>query len=256
MWHDIPVTGNCSGRSITPNGECQGVGTDKDNHIYIGGYFENETSFDEIRLISRGKSDAFAVRHSPDGKVLWAKRFGGNGGEIASCETDSLGNVYLAGLFFSDTIATDTDTLTNNGLINAFIAKFDTDGRQLWARSAGGNNGEAPATATREFYVDESGNTFCTGSNWSEFMFAGQRIQPVAGSEDILLMKYDRDGNEVWAVDYGGSGRNAGRGITTDREGNILLTGSFDEQQLRMDGHTLTNAGDSDIFIVKFSEQK
>ncbi|MBS1951298.1 MAG: hypothetical protein OJF59_003150 [Cytophagales bacterium] len=238
------------------NGECQGVGTDNENNIYAGGYFSDKTTFGNIGLTSNGKSDAYVVKYSPSGNVLWAKKFGGDDGEISTCETDKLGNVYLSGLFFSKTITTEKSTLTNNGLINAFIAKFDKDGNLIWTKSAGGNNGEAPATATREFYVDENGNAFCTGSNWSEFTFAGKTIKPVAGSEDIFILKYDKYGNELWGVDYGGTGRNAGRGITTDKNGNIFLTGSFDEKALKIENQTLTNVGDSDIFIVKFSEQK
>jgi hypothetical protein len=239
-------------------GEAQGVGTDPEGNIFIGGYFTSTISFDSITLksYSEKSGDAFVAKYSPMGQVIWAKNFGGENGEIATCETDPFGNVYLSGLYFSKTITTEIDTLTNNGLMNHFIAKYDKNGKLLWAKSAGGNNHDGPATATREFFVDENGNAFCTGSNWSEFTFAGQTIKPVSGSEDIFLLKYDKDGNEVWGVDYGGLGRNAGRGITTDKNGNIFLTGSFDEKQLKIDTQTLTNLGDSDIFIVKFSKQK
>ena len=245
-------------KSPNGNGEAQGVGTDKQGNVFIGGYFNPTISFDDITLnsFSEKSGDAFVTKYSPKGKAIWARNFGGDEGEIASCETDPFGNAYLAGLFFSKTITTQNTTLTNNGFINAFIVKYDQVGKLLWAKSAGGNNGEAPATATREFYVDDSSNAYCTGSNWSEFTFAGSTIKTVAGSEDIFLLKYDKDGNEIWGVDYGGSGRNAGRGITTDKSGYIYLTGSFDEKKLRIDNQTLINVGDSDIFIVKFSEQK
>lgn len=239
-------------------GEAQGVSTDTDGNIFMGGYFTKTISFDDVTLnsFSEKNGDAFVAKYSPTGQVIWARNFGGDDNEIASCETDQFGNVYLAGMFFSKTITTENTTLTNNGLMNAFITKYDQNGKLLWSKCAGGNNGEAPATAIREFYVDENGNSFCTGSNWSEFPFAGSIIKTVADSEDIFLLKYDKEGNEVWGVDYGGTGRNAGRGITTDKNGNIFLTGSFDEKALKIGIHTLTNAGDSDIFLVKLSEQK
>jgi len=238
------------------NGECHGIGVDEKNNIYAGGYFSNQTSFDGITLSSNGKTDAYIVKYSPEGKAVWAKSFGGEGGEIASCETDPFGNVYLAGLYFSKSITSGNSTLTNNGSINAFIAKFDQDGNLLWANSAGGNNGDGPATATREFHLDKKGNAYCTGSNWSAFSFAGNQIKTVSGSEDILLLKYDKEGKEIWGLDYGGSGRNAGRGVTTDGNGHILLTGSFDEKELKIEDQVLTNKGSSDIFLVKFSEMK
>lgn len=243
-------------KSPEGSGEAQGLGIDKEGNVFIGGYFVSEVAFDNIKLNSQpdNKGDAYVAKYGPDGKAIWAKRFGGEDGEIASCETDGLGNIYLGGLYFSKKISTEVSTLTNNGLINAFMAKYNRDGNLLWAKSAGGNNGEAPGTAIREFFVDEKGNAYCTGSNWSEFNFAGTTIKPIAESEDIFIIKYDKDGNEIWGMDYGGTGRNAGRGITTDKNGNIFLTGSFDEKELKIDQHTLKNVGDSDIFLVKYKE--
>jgi hypothetical protein len=237
-------------------GECQGVGVDNENNPITGGYFSEYTTFGDIPLTSIGNTDAYLVKYNPNGEVMWARRFGGEGGEIASCGADPYGNVYLGGLYFSPTIETETDTLINKGSINSFLAKYDKDGQLLWARSVGGNNGDGPATATREFHVDRMGNAYCTGSNWSDFEFAGSPIRNVAGSEDILLLKYDRDGNEIWGVDYGGAGRNAGRGIATDAKGGIYLTGSFEEPELKIGHLTLTNSGSSDIFIIKFTEKK
>lgn len=237
-------------------GEAQGVSCDPEGNIYMGGYFTGTIYFDGLKLQSSAEKngDAFVTKYSPMGQALWARKMGGEKGEIASCETDVFGNVYLAGIFFSDTIITETDTLINKGSINHFIAKYNNDGKMLWAKSAGGNNGGGPATATREFYIDEKGNAYCTGSNWSAFTFAEKTVASVAGSEDIFVLKYNKDGQELWGLDYGGAGRNAGRGISMDQNGHLLLTGSFDEKQLKIENHTLSNAGDSDIFIVKFIE--
>lgn len=234
----------------------QGLATDNESNIYAGGFFEGKVTFGQTELNPNGKTDACIVKYSPDGNILWAKNFGGEDGEIASCATDASGHVYLSGLYFSKTIITGKDTLKNKGVINHFIAKFDRAGNYLWAKSAGGNNGDRPATATREFFIDKDGSAYCTGSNWSEFGFAGKTIKTVSGSEDILLLKYDKDGKEVWGADYGGSGRNAGRGIAGDNYGNIYLTGSFDEKLLKLDDYTLSNKGDSDILLVKYSSQK
>jgi hypothetical protein len=245
-------------KSPDGRGEAQGVATDAVGNVFIGGFFIGKAIFDDITIQSftEKRGDAFVAKYNSSGKVLWAKSFGGEDGEIASCETDRYGNVYLAGLYFSKVINTQTDTLRNNGLINHFIVKFDKNGKLLWAKSAGGNNGDRPATVTREFYIDDKGNALCTGSNWSEFNFAGKIIKTVSGSEDVLLLKYDKDGKELWGVDWGGSGRNAGRGVTTDKNGNIFLTGSFEEKQFKVADHTLINQGDSDIFIIKLTETR
>lgn len=245
-------------KSPEGKGEAQGVATDREGNVFVAGYFVSAILFDTIPLKTgvEKQGDAFLATYTPEGNIRWAVRFGGSDGEIASCQTDAAGNAYLAGLFFSKNIITEVGTLVNNGSINHFIAKFDPSGKLVWAKSAGGNNGEGPATATREFFVDESGNAFCTGSNWSEFTFAGKPVKSVSGSEDVLLLKYDSNGRERWGIDFGGAGRNAGRGVCSDKNGSVFLTGSFDEKHLKIENYTLENSGSSDVFIVRFSDAK
>lgn len=243
-------------KNAVGGGEGQGVGTDEEGNIYVGGLFITSTFiFDEIVIQNTGvkTNDVFVVKYSPNGTAIWAKNFGGKGYDIGSGAADSKGNVYAAGIFFSDTIKADHAQLVNKSESgNVFVVKYDTDGKLRWAKSTGGQKG----IGARKFYVAQNGDVFVTGSNYSDFNFGKSSVKNVAGSEDIFVLKYDADGKEKWAMNFGGEGRNAGRSVITDKKGNIYLTGSFDEHALKIDNHTLTNEGDSDIFLVKFYEPK
>ena len=56
----------------------------------------------------------------------------------------------------------------------------------------------------------------------------------------------------LWATSVGGPGHDKARGIATDRDGNIYVTGEF-SQTARFGKHTLTTHGDLDFFVAKFS---
>src|SRR6185503_10166366 len=71
----------------------------------------------------------------------WAEKSTGSiKNDGAKCITvDGNGNSYVAGYFYSTTITLDTITLINfNNGIDIFIAKYDTSGNVMWAKSFGG----------------------------------------------------------------------------------------------------------------------
>jgi hypothetical protein len=49
------------------------------------------------------------------------------------------------------------------------------------------------------------------------------RTLPSAGSQDVLLARYDPAGIFQWATAFGGSGAEKGRGLSTGPDGSILL---------------------------------
>ncbi|MGV3661367.1 MAG: malectin domain-containing carbohydrate-binding protein [Prosthecobacter sp.] len=93
--------------------------------------------------------------------------------------------------------------------------------------------------------VDAAGNTYVVGSFNSVdmklqiFGDAGTNDGAVAeksnqtktlrtaGGEDIFIVKYDAQGNLLWARSAGGAGNDYGTGVVVDAAGNVYLTGSF-----------------------------
>lgn len=70
-----------------------------------------------------------------------------------------------------------------------------------------------------------------------------------------LLPMYDASAQSpdwVWAVSAGGTGSDSGNSIDVDTHGNIYVTGSFSSSTITFGTTTLINAGDNDIFIVKY----
>ena len=88
--------------------------------------------------------------------------------------------------------------------------------------------------------VDSSGNAYVTG--YTEGALTGTN----AGWRDIFLTKYDSSGTQQWMRQTGTSAGDEGMGVAVDSSGNAYVTG------MTYGALTGTNAGDSDIFLMKY----
>ncbi|MBI5376947.1 MAG: SBBP repeat-containing protein [Candidatus Schekmanbacteria bacterium] len=65
--------------------------------------------------------------------------------------------------------------------------------------------------------------------------------------EDVFVIKFDASGVKQWTRQIGTSSHDVAEGITTDKSGNIYITGTTEGG---LDGNTYL--GRYDIFIVKY----
>ncbi len=79
-------------------------------------------------------------------------------------------------------------------------------------------------------------------------------------NDDILISKFDKTGNTLWAKLIGGSGLDYGAGITVDTVGNVYVTGAFQGNNVDFnpdpnETFDLSSSGDYDVFILKLDNQ-
>ena len=237
--------------------------TDANANIIVTGNFSSfSISFGTTTLTNTGSwDDMFIVKYDTNGNVLWAKSAGGNYSDYGnSCSTDLSGNIIVTGSFNSSTITFGTTTLalasTGGGASDMFVVKYDTNGNVLWAKSAGGNSSDYGNSCS----TDANGNIIVTGNFQSSSISFESTILTntnVSGnSSDMFIVKYDANGNVLWAKSAGGTTDDIIRSCSNDAMGNILTTGRFSSASIVFDTTTLTNASNlgntSDIFIVKY----
>ena len=120
-----------------------------------------------------------------------------------------------------------------------------------WVRTSGGNGREHSNDITSDVY----GNVYVTGG-YSSPAISFDTILLINPSnpyfKDIFIVKYDPNGNVLWAKSEGGYNTDEGLGIALDPAGDIFITGTFDGF-VSFDGDTVFNNGINykDIFIVK-----
>jgi hypothetical protein len=114
-----------------------------------------------------------------------------------------------------------------------------------WARNFGGVNNESPAAIAAD-----SRNGLYVFGNFSGSITAGSNTLTSPGGSSMYLVKYDTSGNVVWAKSFGSGGQDTAASITTDKNSNIIISGSF-ENSITFGSTVLTSSGASDAFIAK-----
>lgn len=174
---------------------------DRLNNTYISGdYLSNnmsifdDTTFVQANLNAGGYSRDFIASFDNEGKFRWGKNIGGStaGKEkiITIDDSDNLlvsGQVYEYGGFDSLQIS------SNDG--HFYLAKYDSDGNLYWLKQAIiGHKGEV-----NQIQTDGDGNIYVAGC-FNNFTASFGTLNVTANSSPgFFLVKYDKNGNEIWA---------------------------------------------------------
>lgn len=200
------------------------VAVDSSGNIYVTGYTEGDLEGNT----NAGNKDIFLIKYDPKGVKLWTKQIGTSVDDISyGVATDNFSNVYITG-----STKGGFDGNTNKGSEDIFLIKYDSNGNKIWTRQLGSGGSENCYSVA----TDNLGNIYMSG--YTEGSLDGNSN---IGGKDIILVKYDSAGNKLWTKQIGDSGNDISYGITTDRYGNIYLTGA-----------TYNNSLDYDIFITKY----
>jgi hypothetical protein len=235
---------------------------DASNNVYILGSFYNTVDFNPdlgiTNLTSNGDYDVFISKLDVNGNFLWVKSFGGNSAdEGRGIQIDAQGNIYVNGAFQG---AVDFDpnastlTLSSIGATDIFMAKLNSAGNLVWAKSMGSS---AYDNGT-DLVLDKKGtNIYLTGQFENTVDFdpnIGTSNLTSLGSADIYISKFDTDGNLIWAKSFGGIVYEHVSGIKLDSIENIYLAGGYGNV-VDFDPNSgvvnLTSNGSNDLYISK-----
>lgn len=99
--------------------------------------------------------------------------------------------------------------------------------------------------------ADPWGNLFLTGSFEGELTFGAVTLMSSEG-RDVFLAKLDPAGQPLWARSFGAYQTQHGTAVAADHEGNVVLTGYF-QNRIDLGGGEFVSAGGWDIFVAKFT---
>ncbi len=218
----------------TPLGDqANAITNDEAGNIYItgstSGQFKNNTH--------AGKEDVVVIKIDKQGERLWIKQYGSNSNDRANdIASDKNGNIYIAGY-------TEGSMPNNSNLgdTDMFISKFNSKGDLLWNRQIG----TPSVDVAHAISIDENNNIYISGrTNGSINGYTNK------GSYDIVVVKLDKDGKQIWIQQYGTNGLDFANAISSSDLESIYLTGFTSGS---FEGNT--NMGLNDIFISKLDNK-
>lgn len=232
--------------------ESYSIASDHSGNVYLSGFF-NDTSLiiGSYTFSSVGNNDILIAKYDSSGNVIWATSVGGIGvDECNSITVDDSENIYVTGEFNSATISFGTYSLTNSGVgSNIFIAKYDSSGTVVWAKSGKGTGTNLSKSVT----VDSWGNSYITGYYNSPILIfdADTLTKTGAGFTDAFIVKYNPTGNILWTKNIGDTLAEFSSCIVANNSGDIYITGSFSSPTLSFDTISVSNVGSSAMFLAK-----
>jgi hypothetical protein len=209
--------------------------------------------------------DAYLSKFDSSGNFLWAKTWGGEGYDDGpGVAVDGLGNVYVGGMYASQTINFDPagglgglgHPAHDSGIVvDVFLSKFNSSGIFQWVRTWGGQGtDEVGQTVT----VDRSNNVYvagrfgCTNCDFNPGPGGTADLRSSHGGLDAFVSKFDASGTFQWAKTWGGTGWDSLAGLTTDGSNNVYATGIFANTVDFGSGSGVSSQGQWDAFLSKF----
>ena len=167
--------------------------------------------------------DVLTIKYDATGALKWVKA-STNGYQPLKVLFDSKDYLYVAGTFIGN-VTFGSYALTNHsGNYGIFVAKYDTLGNLIWAKSPGGGFESYGALGMA---FDQYDNFYLTGNYTGSATFDTSTINAIinGNTSDIFVAKFDTGAHAYWAKTAGGVYTDASNDVGADYLGNSYITG-------------------------------
>jgi Tol biopolymer transport system component len=151
--------------------------------------------------------NAHLIRTDSEGDIIWEKDYGGEADAMLYSLIQVGEDDYVVlGQIAASYVREETDM---------YLIKIDGEGNEIWSHTYGGR-GMDHAKMVRQA---SDGGYILIGSRADEFPTNGQY------EADVVLIKTDTEGNEIWTRTYGDKILSVGWGVEPTLDGGYILIG-------------------------------
>jgi hypothetical protein len=222
--------------------------------LAVAGSFLDTIDLGGMKGKATGSDDIYVAGFDRAGTPTWLLVAGGvdsDGANTVAAAEDGwvVGGSFGQGVTTQEYARFDKIEVKSQGKTDAFLARLGPAGDVLWVKTFGG-----PADDTiYRVAVDPQGSIFVLGTFVYEATWGGDKLKAAGNSDsDIVLAKYDRDGNHVWSKRFGNAFNDVAGGLAVDPAGNVTFTGSYD-QSIKLGETEYASKGESDIVVARFT---
>jgi hypothetical protein len=219
---------------------------DSNGNAFFIGAFEGMVNVSTSSISSFGDKSIFIVSIDSNGVVQWLEEASSQDElDPLSIYISANNKLYLTGSFEGNMVF-GSNLITNSSKQDMFVACMDNLGNFLWSQGVGG----ARDVSGQTIVADNNGNTYVGGHFEGSVIFSNATFFSSSG-KDAFLVKYDLNGNLLWAKHFSGSGDVELIDMHADSNFDLFLIGSIGATTI-FDGQTINNSSGTDMFIVKF----
>jgi catechol 2,3-dioxygenase-like lactoylglutathione lyase family enzyme len=211
------------------NGEsANAAAPDASGGVYVGG-----VTGGSLWGPQSGAGDAFLARYDHAGNRLWIRQLGTSFWDVVyAASPDDSGGVYVGGITDGSLGGPNAGSYSHD----AWLARYDSSGNQLWIRQMGTSAADYLQGAT----PDGSGGVYVGGHTYGSL--GGTSM----GFWDAWLARFDKAGSLIWLRQFGTSTSEYANSITSDLSGGVYLTG------MTFGDFGGFNAGSTDAWLGRF----
>ncbi|MHC0053385.1 SBBP repeat-containing protein [Actibacterium sp. D379-3] len=225
--------------------------TDASGNIYASGWYSQQVDFGGVTLKSAGKTDQFVTKISPSGKTVWAKSFGGRGGDGGN-EISVLpgGDIAVSGITEGDFTVDGKTYKYGGGKRDAFVIRMAADGKVLWVRHVDGPGTER----IRAMSMGPTGDVYVGFQYHGTLRFGSHKLES-KGEWDGAAARLTPDGEIAWVVPVGSAGTDNVRGIGVGSDGSVYASGVVSGKAVMID-RTIPQLGrKGDDYLARLSPE-
>lgn len=150
------------------------IASDRAGHTYLG----IDTNRDVDNLVPMGGRDMYVYRFDSQGKQEWLRSFGTSMDDLLHAMAADAEHLFIAGSLNVTSISTST-------FASPFVSQLDSSGTEVWRRMFG-----SPTDFVADLVVGRDGAVYVLFRTSTAF-----EGHTPAGSNDLALIAYDREGN-------------------------------------------------------------
>jgi hypothetical protein len=220
------------------------------DRVVVVGQFLDKLELGEFSHPATGSEDVFVAAFDRAGEPQWLWTAGGIDSDGANAVVAAPDGGWVVGGSFSQTVEFQDITLKSRGGTDAMLVKLAANGDVEWVRQFGGHYNDTIS----HLAIDVRGNVYVQGVFRDIADWGGKPLTAHGGSDnDIILGKYDANGDHVWSQNFGNAFNDVAGGLAIDPAGNISMVGSFDKSVSFGDGDDHTSLGEADAFVARYT---